>query len=216
VLNLQATGKIVIVNRNWELSCAMQTQKNKMSPTRSEGWVNGELPWNVNLGSGTTITGAATFQRFLAQGSGALTIGNYSCAVEVGFAVGPQGRIRIGNYCYLNACTLLAEQELRIGNFVMIGWGTTVSDTDFHPLDPAERIRDAIALSPISNVSRPRIEPRPVVIADDVFVGPACTILKGITIGRGAFVEPGSVITRDVPSHARVCGNPAVVIQEKP
>ncbi|MBC8132740.1 MAG: sugar O-acetyltransferase, partial [Deltaproteobacteria bacterium] len=39
-----------------------------------------------------------------------------------------------------------------------------------------------------------------------------CTILKGVTIGAGAYVEPGSVVTRDVPAGARVRGNPAAIV----
>lgn len=44
-------------------------------------------------------------------------------------------------------------------------------------------------------------------------LGIHCTILPGITIGRGALVGAGSVVTRDVPDGAVVCGNPARVLQ---
>jgi len=178
-------------------------------------WSKGELPLNVQLGEGSRIRGAQAFKRFFSQTPHALTLGDYSSAVDVDFAIGPNGRIGIGKYCYLNDCVLLSEQEIRIGNYVMIGWGTTVSDTDFHPLEPAERIRDAIALSPISQGRiRPKIETRPVIVGDDVFIGPACVVLKGVTIGEGAFIEPGSVVTRSVLAYARVRGNPGVVIQD--
>jgi acetyltransferase-like isoleucine patch superfamily enzyme len=92
----------------------------------------------------------------------------------------------------------------------MIGWNTTVSDSDFHPLAPAERVLDAIALSPAGGGRpRPKIICRPVAIGDDVYVGPACTILKGVEIGNGAYIEPGSVVTRSIPAMAYVRGNPA-------
>jgi acetyltransferase-like isoleucine patch superfamily enzyme len=52
------------------------------------------------------------------------------------------------------------------------------------------------------------------VIDDDVWIGPNATILKGVHIGRGAFIEAGSLVTRDVPARARVLGNPAQVIGE--
>jgi len=182
----------------------------------TSGWSDGELPANVLLGEGSSICGANPFKRFLAKIPQALTLGDHSSAVDVGFAVGVGGSIRIGSYCYLNACTLLSEEEIRIGNYALIGWGTTISDTDFHPLEPAERIRDAIALSPISQGHlRPKIVSRPVIIGDDVFIGPACTILKGVSIGDGAFVDPGSVVTRNVPAQARVRGNPAVIIEDE-
>lgn len=53
-----------------------------------------------------------------------------------------------------------------------------------------------------------------VVVDDDVFVGPLVAVLKGVHIGRGAFIEPGAVVTRDVPPGARVLGNPATVIEQ--
>jgi len=38
--------------------------------------------------------------------------------------------------------------------------------------------------------------------------------LKGVRIGKGAFIEAGSLVTRDVPPRARVLGNPAQIIGE--
>jgi maltose O-acetyltransferase len=49
----------------------------------------------------------------------------------------------------------------------------------------------------------------PVVIGPDVWVGSRSIILPGITIGQGAIVGAGSVVTRDVESWAIVAGNPA-------
>ena len=121
----------------------------------------------------------------------------------------------IGDYCYCTGVILLCELALHIGNYVVIGWNTTIADTDFHPLAPAERIADAIAISPLGKGRpRPPIIRRPVIIEDDVWIGPNVTILKGVRIGTGAFVEPGTLVTRDVPARARVIGNPAQVIGE--
>ena len=44
-------------------------------------------------------------------------------------------------------------------------------------------------------------------------VGSGATILGGITVGEGATVGAGSVVTKDVPAHATVAGNPARVLQ---
>jgi acetyltransferase-like isoleucine patch superfamily enzyme len=51
-----------------------------------------------------------------------------------------------------------------------------------------------------------------VIIEDDVWIGPNATILKGVRIGTGAFIEAGALIVRDVPARARVCGNPAQIV----
>lgn len=172
-----------------------------------------QLPANVRLGPNSRISGPDAFKRYFSKREIGLSLGERSCADGAKFAIGAQGLVTIGHDCYLNDCILLVEQEIRIGNHVMIGWNTTVSDSDFHPIAPAERIRDAIALSPLANgMPRPDIAHKAVIIGDDVFIGPACTILKGITIGAGAFVEPGSVVTHDVPARAHVRGNPAAIV----
>ncbi|HEV8292655.1 MAG TPA: acyltransferase, partial [Tepidisphaeraceae bacterium] len=113
----------------------------------------------------------------------------------------------------LTSVILMCEAEIRIGNRVMIGWNTALADSDFHPIAPALRIQDAMALSPAStSMGRPPIESKPIIIEDDVWIGPMVTILKGVTIGTGAFIEPGSMITRDIPPATRVGGNPALVV----
>jgi acetyltransferase-like isoleucine patch superfamily enzyme len=135
----------------------------------------------------------------------------------VHFAVGGEGKVAIGDYCYFTNAVLLCELELRFGNYVVIGWNATIADTDFHPLAPAERIADAVACSPLGEGRpRPPIPRKAVVIEDDVWIGPNATILKGVRIGRGAFIEAGSLVTRDVPPRARILGNPAQVIGEVP
>ena len=50
---------------------------------------------------------------------------------------------------------------------------------------------------------------RPVRIGHDVWIGAAAIILPGVTIGDGAVIGAGSVVTRDVGAHQTVAGNPA-------
>jgi acetyltransferase-like isoleucine patch superfamily enzyme len=133
---------------------------------------------------------------------------------DVGFGLlGEQGYIEVGEYCYFAHVDLLCQSLIRIGNYVVIGWNTTVADADWHPIAPAERIADAVACSPLGRGPRPSswLAPRPVVIEDDVWIGPNALILKGVHIGAGAFVEAGAVVSRDVPAFARVMGNPAQI-----
>lgn len=187
-----------------------------MSATPSppvSGWSHGTLPAGVRLGENSLITADYAFKRFRSKFNPALVVGANCTMDGVHFAIGEGGRVTIGDYCYFTNTVLLCELELRIGNYVAIGWNATIADTDFHPLAPAERIADAIACSPLGQGRpRPEIAKRPVVIEDDVWIGPNATILKGVRIGAGAWIEAGSLVTRDVPPRSRVLGNPAQVI----
>jgi acetyltransferase-like isoleucine patch superfamily enzyme len=180
-------------------------------------WTEGPLPSNVRAGAGTVITDRLAFKRFHSVLAEAITIGSLCTMDGVHFDVGEKGRIQIGDYCYFTSIVLLCELEIQIGNYVVLGWNTTIADTDFHPIAPAERIADAIACSPLGKGRpRPQIAKRPVIIEDDVWVGPNVTILKGVRIGAGSFIEAGSLVTRDVPPRTRMMGNPAQEIGRVP
>src|SRR5215211_2887562 len=142
-------------------------------------WLDGELPVNVHLGLNTVITGGHAFNRFYASADPALTLGQHCTMDGVHFAIGESGSMHIGDYCYFTNAVLLCEVDIHIGNFVVIGWNTTIADTDFHPIAPAQRILDARACSPLgAGMARPPALKLPIVIEDDVWTGPSATILK--------------------------------------
>ena len=183
------------------------------SGQRQGYWTEGAVPPNVSLGENTLVSGEFAFKRFRSEKQPGLVIGANSTMDDVHFAAGVDARIQIGDYCYFANALLLCEEEIRIGSYVVAGWNVTIADTDFHPVSPADRIADAIAVSPLGNVKmRPLILRRPVIIDDGAWIGPSATILKGVRIGAGAFIEPGCVVVRDVPAGARVFGNPAQIM----
>ena len=55
----------------------------------------------------------------------------------------------------------------------------------------------------------------PVIIEDYVFIGPRAILLPGVTLGKGAIVAAGAVVTKDVPPFTIVGGVPAKVIGER-
>lgn len=186
-------------------------------------YTHGTLPPNVHLGPRTLITGDhfsgdLAFKRMKSSRDPAITIGADCLLDGVSFNLGPNATVQIGDHCQLQEAFLISELEIRLGNRVVIGWHATLVDSDFHPLDPAARLADSIALSPlhIGKTPRPAYVSRPILIDDDVWIGPNATVLKGVHIGKGAIVEPGAVVTRDVPPGARVLGNPAQVVGETP
>jgi acetyltransferase-like isoleucine patch superfamily enzyme len=176
------------------------------------------LPKNVQLGQGSVLVGSQLFRRFFSEQDDAVVIGAHCHLEDVQLALGKRARLHIGDHVFAAGLMVLGEHEIQIGQRVIFSFHVVIADTDFHPLDPALRVLDAIAVAPVPAGQAPRVRPAvataPVVIEDDVWVGANVTILKGVRIGAGAFLEPGSLITRDVPARARVLGNPAQIIGE--
>jgi acetyltransferase-like isoleucine patch superfamily enzyme len=110
--------------------------------------------------------------------------------------------LRIGDHCGLTGAVVVAARQVEIGSRVLLGANCTVTDTDFHPLDPFERQRDILAGASA-----------PVIIEDDVFIGMHSLILKGVTVGAGSVIGAGSVVTHDVPPGVIVGGNPARIVK---
>jgi acetyltransferase-like isoleucine patch superfamily enzyme len=178
-------------------------------------WTDGAVPSNAIIGANTILTGDKAFKRFRSLHDPALVIGDNCTMDGVQFAIGEDAQVEIGEFCYFTNAVLLSELGLVIGNYVVIGWNATVTDTDFHPIGPAERIVDAIACSPLGKgLPRPEIIRRRVIIEDNVWIGPNATILKGVRLGAGCFIEAGAVVARDVPPGMRVIGNPGQLIEQ--
>ena len=89
-----------------------------------------------------------------------------------------------------------------------------IHDTNAHSTTASIRRGDAISVfEKLLPMDWSKVESRPVVIEDDVWIGFKSSILKGVTIGRGAVVAAGSMVTKDIPPYTLVAGNPAVVIK---
>lgn len=106
--------------------------------------------------------------------------------------------LEIGDDFGMTGGSIVAAARITIGDRVTVGANCTIIDTDFHPLDLEQRR------------SHPQeAKTAPILIEDDVFIGMNCLILKGVTIGQGAVVGAGSVVTKDIQHGEVVAGNPA-------
>jgi acetyltransferase-like isoleucine patch superfamily enzyme len=125
------------------------------------------------------------------------------------------GKISIGNNCYIgDRSRIWSGESVSIGNNVLIAHQVNIVDTQAHELDSIERSQryeELIKAGPWS--SKGNIETRAVVIKDKAWISFNAIILKGVTIGEGAIVAAGSVVTKDVAPYTMVAGNPAVFVK---
>ena len=192
-----------------------------MSNVKADRHVEGDwwpdpIPPNVQFGEGFYCETAQIFRHVRNKKSGAIIIGEHvSCYAGCSFAVGANGKCTIGDFTLLNGALIMVEDEIQIGSYCLVSWNVGIADSDFHPLEPAQRLIDAQALAPFfkGKPPRPKLKTAPVIIADNVWIGMNATILKGVTIGENSVVAAGSVVTKNVPPNVVVAGNPAVPVK---
>ena len=105
--------------------------------------------------------------------------------------------VHLADNVNFNGCTIIVTGELHIGRYFHSG-SDIVIITQNHNYDSTDAIP----------YDKKRIKLN-VNIKDFVWIGHGVIILPGITIGEGAVVAAGSVLTKDVPDYAVVAGNPA-------
>ena len=123
------------------------------------------------------------------------------------------GRISIGDRCYIGASHFVCHTRIDIGDDVIISWGVTIVDHDSHALNWSDRARD-VSDWVQGTKCWDKVKIAPVTIQDKVWIGFGVSVLKGVTVGEGAVLGAGAVVTRDVPPYAVVAGNPARVVRE--
>lgn len=100
---------------------------------------------------------------------------------------------------FINAgCRFQDQGGIYIEEGALVGHNVVIVTLN-HDMDPA---------------CRANLLPAPVHIGRDAWIGASCTILPGVTIGEGAVVAAGAVVTKDVPARTVVGGVPARAIKE--
>ncbi|MCJ2106768.1 CatB-related O-acetyltransferase [Methylobacterium sp. E-041] len=138
---------------------------------------------------------AVTRDAFKAAGYGfRYEVGEYTYGVPAVLWWGEDAGLSIGRYC-----SIAGGVSIMLGGNHRTDWVTTFP---FGVLDPAAAAHTG---HPVTNGD--------VHIGNDVWLGDSCRILSGVTVGDGACVATGALVTRNVPPYAIVGGVPARVIR---
>lgn len=164
---------------------------------------------SINLPAGRLLIGESdtpTKQRFqsteliLSDGAQMMCAGDLILYEGVKVRIAKNAKCSFGHHTYLNrSATIDCTLEVHIGDYCAISDNVQILDSDFHT---------------IIHEGKTSEKSKPIHIGNHVWIGRSAIILKGVTIGDGAIVGAGSVVTRDVPPRCLVAGNPARVIKE--
>jgi acetyltransferase-like isoleucine patch superfamily enzyme len=132
------------------------------------------------------------------------------------FAYG--GSINIGANCYVGENSYIwSGERIEIGNDVLISHNVNIIDSNSHELNASERKKGALHIFAKGHpAEKGSIITQPIRIGHHAWINFNSIILKGVSIGEGAIVAAGSVVTKDVPAWTVVGGHPAEVIREIP
>jgi len=134
----------------------------------------------------------------------AIVLGDAVSIKEYTLVNANRGSVTIGDRSWIGPhCVLYGNGNVSIGSDVLIAAQTCIN-TVSHGTTQTDC---AMNLQPIHT--------DPVIIQDDVWIGLHCTILQGVTIGRGSVIGAGAVVTRDIPPWSIAVGVPARVVASR-
>jgi acetyltransferase-like isoleucine patch superfamily enzyme len=120
------------------------------------------------------------------------------------------GEAMLGEEVYVgDGAILSAWTRIEIGDGTLLAHGAQVFDNDTHPLDPDERrahFRAILKRGPRCDFD---IASRPVNIGRQCWLGFSSAVMKGVSLGEGAIVAAGALVTSDAPPRTILAGNPA-------
>ena len=163
---------------------------------------------NLRIGKGTIMG----FNKFFFKTNAKIVIGINSI-VEANFYFDKEdATIKIGDRTFIGGSKLIAARKIEIGDDVLISWGCSIIDHHSHSLNFELRKRDVLnALKGYKDWSDIKI--KETIIENGAWIGFESRILAGVTIGEGAVVAAGSIVTKDVAPYTLVAGIPAKFIK---
>jgi len=165
------------------------------------------------IGTGTSVSASARIQN-AGKSSQKISVGSNSRIEGELLVFAHGGRISLGDWCFTGpGSRIWSAREISIGNRVLISHNVTIVDSLTHPLDAQKRHEQFRDILFEGHPDRIDLDEQSVVIDDDVWIGAAAIVLRGVKIGTGAIVGAGAVVAKDVPPFTVVVGNPARIVK---
>jgi acetyltransferase-like isoleucine patch superfamily enzyme len=121
--------------------------------------------------------------------------------------------VTIGRNTFVGGSHIVCAEKITIGDDVLISWGCTIVDHNSHALSWVDRADDVKEYY-YGRKNWNKVKISPVTICDRVWIGFNSIVLCGVTVGEGAVVGCGSIVTKDVLPYSVVAGCPARIIRE--
>lgn len=124
--------------------------------------------------------------------------------------------VDVGDYSYgaISINTSAKNPRLHIGKFCSIAKDVLFVIANEHPMNYFSTFPfKTRVLNKKNTDAKGKREGSGIYIADDVWIGVQAIVLDGVTVGQGAVIGAGAVVTKDVPPYAIAAGNPARVIR---
>lgn len=111
-------------------------------------------------------------------------------------------------------------KNITVGNHVFFNSGCNFQDQGGITIDDGVLIGHNVVLATLNHCmiseQRANLEPAPIHIGKNVWIGANAMVLPGVTIGDGAVIAAGAIVTKDVPANTIVGGIPAKKIKDIP
>lgn len=177
----------------------MTAQEKANSPLLYEGAVVSDSSFglNVSVGQWSTVRNSVLGDQVSIQRFNAID----SC--------------EIGNFTYTGRYTTILHAK--IGSFSSISWGISIggADHDLKKVTTHDFLYNPMkGLLPEGYIVKEHFKDD-CIVGNDVWIGANASILRGVTIGDGAVIGAGSVVTRDVEPYSVVVGSPAKTIKKR-
>lgn len=128
--------------------------------------------------------------------------------IRCNLIIGNGAKIIIGSNVGISNSTIVSYASIIIEDYVMIGSGCKIYDSDFHSLDFSERISAFLDFKVDKNAKNISVT-----LKKGAWIGGHSIILKGVSIGENSIIGAGSVVTKDVPANQIWAGNPAKFVK---